>query len=473
MSDLMLAWDILKKIGAYLVEVPDDAPVVVIKVVKHVYTSLTDFKEFDLAENDYHFLNDMFAKSNLDFHYLLSGKCTQTDYEQFKQAFNESKDKPDWRIYAYLHDIKHQAKCDQEVAIRGHFDQMAKAAVDGEITLISEMHLPILRPEGYARITREDAGRYLKKYNLPLTLLEEIPAATMPEIPQSDSNTTDLYTIEEAAIAIAKKYAWHKEAERTLSNQILDAAKSGALNVRHPHTDMPYRPKEHRKFYELVSVTDLNNWFESVGVPFRLDTAEQCLDMATMQQQAMHEEQEKPLEDTTAISKLLASVGTALLYVKVTELEAAKHMQNNPIANDLLKRYATLAQEVRQSESKTTKQNTVATNQQAMREPQQAQGIPENTKKLTARDKARATISAFIKVITPLAIAKHGDFDPMNAPNKKAFFNAMQSWAAKNEHVKLTGIDGLKDYCSDLVSFQAGRTTASNGDYYDNLLKQT
>lgn len=54
-------------------------------------------------------------------------------------------------------------------------------------------------------------------------------------------------------------------------------------------------------------------------------------------------------DGTAALGKFLAGVGTALLYVKVAELEATKHLQNSPVANDLLKRYAALQQEGKQN----------------------------------------------------------------------------------------------------------------------------
>ena len=79
------------------------------------------------------------------------------------------------------------------------------------------------------------------------------------------------FTIEEAAALIANKYGWHEGAQKTLVKQLLDAAKDGTLIVRHPHTDLPYRPKEHCEYYETVGVSDLNRYFEAAGAPWRLD----------------------------------------------------------------------------------------------------------------------------------------------------------------------------------------------------------
>jgi hypothetical protein len=79
------------------------------------------------------------------------------------------------------------------------------------------------------------------------------------------------FTIEEVAALIANKYGWHEGAQNTLLTQLLDAATDGTLTVRHPHTDLPYRPKQCHEYYERVSVADLNRWFEVAGVPWRLD----------------------------------------------------------------------------------------------------------------------------------------------------------------------------------------------------------
>jgi hypothetical protein len=79
------------------------------------------------------------------------------------------------------------------------------------------------------------------------------------------------FTIEEAAALIANRYGWHEGEQGTLSKRLLDAARDGTLTVRHPHTDLPYPPKEYCEYYEKVSVPDLNRYFESMGVQWRLD----------------------------------------------------------------------------------------------------------------------------------------------------------------------------------------------------------
>ena len=200
MDDLIPAWDILQKIGAYLVEIPDTAPVVVINIEKKIYDSLTSMRLYQLTNDDADLLFRLFKDSGLDLGFLLSGKCPKTDYEQFRQAFYASKDKPDWHMQPYFHDIKHKAKCDRDNAIHSHFDLMTKAAVDGEIALLSQTHVPIFRPESYARITREDAKKYLNKFSLPLSLLEETPLEPVQTIKSKQELPPHQYTPEQQAL---------------------------------------------------------------------------------------------------------------------------------------------------------------------------------------------------------------------------------------------------------------------------------
>lgn len=48
--------------------------------------------------------------------------------------------------------------------------------------------------------------------------------------------------------------------------------------MRHPHTDIPYRPEVCREFYETVGASDLNRFFGAAGVPCRLDNAGETAD---------------------------------------------------------------------------------------------------------------------------------------------------------------------------------------------------
>lgn len=79
------------------------------------------------------------------------------------------------------------------------------------------------------------------------------------------------YTLEDAAQAIATNLGWHEGARDTLKKQLMDAARTEKLTVRHPHTDAPYRPDTVRDFYELVTPADVNKWADEQDVPWRWD----------------------------------------------------------------------------------------------------------------------------------------------------------------------------------------------------------
>lgn len=76
------------------------------------------------------------------------------------------------------------------------------------------------------------------------------------------------YTIRGAAIAISREYDVPEQAMR---EHIFKAAEKGDLAVIDPQTGMPYTPDVRRDFYERIRIDELNKWFESCGVQYRLD----------------------------------------------------------------------------------------------------------------------------------------------------------------------------------------------------------
>lgn len=72
----------------------------------------------------------------------------------------------------------------------------------------------------------------------------------------------NLWTIENAAAAIAEHEGWHQGARDSLRQQMMQAAHDGRLTVRHPHTALAYRPDTVRDFYELVTPADVNAWLQ-------------------------------------------------------------------------------------------------------------------------------------------------------------------------------------------------------------------
>jgi len=80
-----------------------------------------------------------------------------------------------------------------------------------------------------------------------------------------------MLTIGEAAYFVGHKHGLHDGAIKTLCNQMMNAIGNG-LTVRHPHTDLPYVPKDKRWFYELVRADELDSWFESLKVAYRIQS---------------------------------------------------------------------------------------------------------------------------------------------------------------------------------------------------------
>lgn len=79
----------------------------------------------------------------------------------------------------------------------------------------------------------------------------------------------ELWTLENAAVALAEQLALTNESRGTLLDQMVAAANEGNLIVRHPHTDLPTNEGQVRVFYELTRPEDVNSWLESVGATYR------------------------------------------------------------------------------------------------------------------------------------------------------------------------------------------------------------
>lgn len=107
------------------------------------------------------------------------------------------------------------------------------------------------------------------------TLQIEVVIGDEPVPRQDDVASTKTHlTIDKAASALAEKYGFNENTTKTMKTQLMDAAESGDLIVRHPHTLLPYRPDTKRDFYELVSLSDLNAWFKTQGVEYQLHIEE-------------------------------------------------------------------------------------------------------------------------------------------------------------------------------------------------------
>ena len=91
----------------------------------------------------------------------------------------------------------------------------------------------------------------------------------------------DSWTIRKATEAIGRQEEWHRGAIDSFCERMMEAARSGALVVRDPTTDLPFHPETQREFYELVTPADVNRWLEKAGVGYRwkglLDAEEEAL----------------------------------------------------------------------------------------------------------------------------------------------------------------------------------------------------
>lgn len=121
-----------------------------------------------------------------------------------------------------------------------------------------------------AVISLADLKRFAETLQIEVVIWDE-PVPTQDDVVSTKTHLT----IREAASALAEKYGFNENTTKTMRTQLMDAAKSGDLTVRHPHTLLPYRPDTIRDFYELVSLSDLNAWLETQGVEYQLPIAEQ------------------------------------------------------------------------------------------------------------------------------------------------------------------------------------------------------
>ncbi len=85
-------------------------------------------------------------------------------------------------------------------------------------------------------------------------------------------NGPDLWSLANAARDVGEIQGWSKRQAETLCEQMLCAARDGALVVRNPHTDLPvplHKRATVRDFYELVTRDDVNVWLMSIRAPYR------------------------------------------------------------------------------------------------------------------------------------------------------------------------------------------------------------
>lgn len=78
-----------------------------------------------------------------------------------------------------------------------------------------------------------------------------------------------LLPLDFASYFVGYKFNLHEGAIGTLLKQMISAVGKG-LVVRHPHTDIPYIPIQIIPLWERVRADELDKWFESLGVEYRI-----------------------------------------------------------------------------------------------------------------------------------------------------------------------------------------------------------
>lgn len=111
------------------------------------------------------------------------------------------------------------------------------------------------------------------------------------------------YTIRGAAAALSKKYGID---ENSVRDSLFDATKHGKLPVRKIESGFTYTPRVRRDFLERVSIDDLNRFFETEGVPYRLgDESEPSTPMVIASQDS-NKDQPAIMKKAALIAKLEA-----------------------------------------------------------------------------------------------------------------------------------------------------------------------
>jgi hypothetical protein len=112
------------------------------------------------------------------------------------------------------------------------------------------------------RVDRLEFVLLLERYNLT------IPKSLRLESPPKHGGPNEMgYSVEEAAAEIFNLWGVH---EAEMQERIREAAERGELEFIDPMTGLPFVPTERRDFYERISTSKLNAWFEAKGVKYRL-----------------------------------------------------------------------------------------------------------------------------------------------------------------------------------------------------------
>ena len=158
--------------------------------------------------------------------------------------------------------------CDLAGLIAGalHGDEFAQAAAESEIekeleSLVDSRELEVLNPLTLAPHSFPVGDGLRRAVLLPHQGLRRLLASRGIGLRLTPYGTGPTYwTIENTTKASAEQEGWNQGARDSLVTRMLEAATSGSLTVRDPHTDLAYRPSRVREYYDLVTRTDVNEW---------------------------------------------------------------------------------------------------------------------------------------------------------------------------------------------------------------------
>lgn len=89
------------------------------------------------------------------------GTVSSIEYEEYRRAFRNSPNKPDWELHAVFRDHRGEAKIQRSEVLRGHWDQLNTAIRDGRLHVLTANRLPGSKVEPGSLISVAEARAYL------------------------------------------------------------------------------------------------------------------------------------------------------------------------------------------------------------------------------------------------------------------------------------------------------------------------
>ena len=199
---------------------------------------------------------------------------TQRIWHQYEAAFSSAETRPDWVPIPCWKNAVLNTTILQIATTKEYETILATAVQRGDLIVRRQL---TLQPDPDATgeqlqnsiVTVDDLRAYAATFCVDVRILHVPPESSL----SSYGSGPDLWTIENAAAAIANREGWGVNARDSLVARLVEAASSGTLAVRDPLTDLPYQPRELHTFYELVSTSDLDAWLKKQCVSYRLSDA--------------------------------------------------------------------------------------------------------------------------------------------------------------------------------------------------------